>query len=117
MITFNDSRIFIYSRAIDMRKGIDGLCQLLFEQEVKPQCGGLYLFSNKTGRVVKGLIWDRNGFILIYKRIEGGRFKVRFDDNQRATLELTQEQLKWLLAGLDYERLILFPELNLQNIY
>ena len=117
MISFNESKIYIYTQVVDLRKGIDGLCLLLDEQEVRPQVGGLYLFSNRTGRTIKGLIWDRNGFILIYKRLEKGRFRVQFDDIQRSPLELSQEQLRWLLAGLDYNRQILFPELKIEHFY
>jgi transposase len=115
MIEFKGMKIFFYAKKIDMRKGIDGLCFLLVDQEIKPQTGDLYLFSNRTGRTVKGLIWDRNGFILVCKRIERGRFKIRYDDSKNAPLELTEEQLRWLLAGLDFEKLILFPELNIKD--
>lgn len=117
MIEFIGIKIFFYASAIDMRKGIDGLCMLLIEQEIQPQTGDLYLFSNRSGRAVKGILWDRNGFILIYKRIESGRFKIKFDDAKTGALELTEEQLRWLLAGLDYDRLILFPELKIKDFY
>ena len=117
MISFNESKIFIYTRSIDMRKGIDGLCQLLAEQEIQPKVGGLYLFSNRTGRTIKGLLWDRNGFILIYKRMEKSRFKVQFDETQGFPVALSQEQLRWLLAGLDYNRQILFPDLQIKDFY
>lgn len=100
-----------------MRKGIDGLCLLLSEQNVKPQTGGLYLFSNRIGRILKGLIWDRNGFILISKRIEGSRFKIRFDASIHEPFELDREQLKWLLAGLDYEQQSIFPALKIEHFY
>lgn len=63
MMTFSDTKIYIYAKAIDMRKGIDGLCQLLMEEEIKPQTGALYLFANRTGRTLKGLLWDRNGCV------------------------------------------------------
>lgn len=117
MIEFKGMKIFFYVGAIDMRKGIDGLCLLLIEQDTKPQSGDLYLFSNRTGKTVKGLIWDRNGFILVCKRIEIGKFKIKYDESRSDTFEITEEQLRWLLAGLDFEKLILFPELNIKDFY
>ena len=117
MIHFDADRIFIYSKPIDMRKGIDGLCLLLIEQEIKPQAGGVYLFSNHSGKILKGLMWDRNGFMLIYKRIENGRFKIQFNAGRESPLELSHEQLRWLLAGLDYTKNILFPELKIKDFY
>lgn len=117
MISFDESKIFIYSKSVDMRKGIDGLCLLLIEQDIKPQSGGLYLFSNHSGKILKGLIWDRNGFMLIYKRIENGRFKIHFNEFCEFPVELSQEQLRWLLAGLDYTKNILFPELHIEDFY
>ena len=100
-----------------MRKGIDGLCMLLLEQNIKPASGGVYLFSNHSGKTIKGLVWDRNGFILIYKRIENGRFKIQFNASLKAPLELSHEQLRWLMAGLDYTQNILFPELKFTDFY
>jgi len=117
MIEFKEVKIFFYAKAIDMRKGINGMCILLSEQEISPKAGDLYLFSNKSGRTVKGLIWDRNGFMMICKRLEIGRFKVKYNEIDRNTLELTEEQLRWLLAGLDFEKSIIFPELNLKHFY
>ncbi len=115
MISF-DSKIFIYRRTVDMRKGVDGLSALLSEQGIAPQSGGLYLFSNSSGRTIKGLIWDRNGFVLIYKRLERGRFKMSFDA-AAVSVELSPAQLRWLLAGLDYSQQALFTELDIQDFY
>lgn len=117
MISFIEEKIFIYSQAIDMRKGLNGLCLLLSAQGIHPQEGGLYLFSNRAGRAIKGLFWDRNGFLLIYKRIETGRFKIVFDETHGMTLELNPEQLGWLLAGLDYSQQRIFPELKIKYFY
>jgi transposase len=117
MIRFDEGQIFIYCKSVDMRKGVDGLSMLLSERGVSAQSGGLYLFSNSSGKVVKGLIWDRNGFILIYKRLERGRFRIQFNEQIGVSAELTQEQLRWLLAGLDYEQQAVFPELKIKDFY
>jgi transposase len=43
------------------------------------------------------LLWDRTGFIVIAKRLEKGRFRLR---NQAEKLVLTQQALELLLDGI-----------------
>ena len=53
--------------------------------------------------------------MLYYKRLSKGRFKftIRPDD----VLEITHDQLSWLLAGLDFQLMHQFNELNYSNYY
>jgi transposase len=46
------------------------------------------------------LYWDDQGFWLLYKRFEKSRFKFPgiIDD----TMELSTQQLQWLLTGIDF---------------
>jgi transposase len=44
------------------------------------------------------LLWDRSGFWLLIKRLEAERFAW---PREAAALELTVEQLHWLLDGID----------------
>lgn len=113
MLTFPAAlRIFISIIPIDMRRGIDGLAVLIAEQlQSNPQDKLLFLFCNRSHNKVKGLYWDRNGFILIYKRLERKKFYIpkQFNDHK---LEITHEQLNWLLAGFDFMNLMHYPELT-----
>lgn len=113
MLTFPAAlRILISIEPIDMRRGIDGLSVLIAEQlQSDPQAKTLFLFCNRSRNKVKGLYWDKNGFVLIYKRLERKKFYIpkQFKDNK---LEVTHEQLKWLLAGFDFMNLIDYPELS-----
>jgi transposase len=47
------------------------------------------------------LIWDRNGFFLVYKRLEKSRF--RFPRDTSPCRELDSTALTLLLEGLDLE--------------
>lgn len=111
-----ETEIFFYGPAIDMRKSIDGLNILLSESlAVSPQSGSLYIFHNKLGNKVKIIYWDKNGFILHYKRLERGHFKIpKLLDGKIA---ITEDQLSWLLAGLDFVLMDRFSELNYENYY
>jgi transposase len=94
------NRIWFYPKPVDFRKQMDGLIILVADQlDLKPTSGEIYIFRSRCCKKVKLLWWDRNGFWLFYKRLEGGRFQFPLKDDR--TLELTQEQLQWLLSGLD----------------
>jgi transposase len=87
-----------------MRKGVNGLSIIVAEQmELDPLSGALFLFSNRYRRILKGLLWDHNGFWLIQKRLEGPQ-QFPWPDTEGAVREITQEQLGMLLDGIDFWR-------------
>lgn len=97
-------KIFYCSKAIDFRKSIDGLvgivqCELL----VNPS-DGIYVFHNRHKDKLKILAWHGNGFVLLYKRIEAGKFTPP-NDQDAVSVTLNEKQLSWLLAGLDFEKM------------
>ena len=77
------SKIIIACGRTDLRKGIDGLAQLVgtkydmnpFEKNV------LFLFCGGRGDRIKGLLWEGNGFLLLYKRLEDGSFSCGLSSN------------------------------------
>ena len=96
----DDLQVYLYSQAVDMRKQLNGLLMVVSERICdKPQSGTLYLFYNRQRDKVKGVWWDNNGFMLLDKRLEKGRFKLK---EIKQDLKLTPQQLSWLLAGLDF---------------
>jgi transposase len=105
MILESDSvPILIYSRPIDMRRAIDGLATVVAEcLDHSPTSGTIYVFYNRQGDKLKILYWQRNGFCLWYKRLEKDRFKLPKPSDQ--ALEITMQQLRWLLDGLDFTKL------------
>lgn len=60
----------------DFRKGIDGLAGVCKERlREDPFSGALFLFRNRSGTTVKGILYDGQGFWLVMKRLSQGRFK------------------------------------------
>ena len=78
MITFSPAqRYFLYRDAADMRKSFDGLCGLVTAGLKRdPLSGDVFVFINRRRTHIKLLVWDRNGFVIYYKRLEKGSFEI-----------------------------------------
>ncbi len=90
---------YLYVDPVDMRKSIDGL-SVLVEQEMdlSPMSEALFVFCNRSRDKIKILCWERNGFIVWYKRLEKQRFRW---PKSGETLLLSGQELNWLLDGFD----------------
>ena len=91
-------QIYLVCGKTDLRKGIDGLAGIVQEQyALDPYSRALYLFCGTGKDRFKGLYWDGDGFLLLYKRIENGR--LQWPTNQDSIRKLTSSQLIRLLDG------------------
>ncbi|MDA3809026.1 MAG: IS66 family insertion sequence element accessory protein TnpB [Spirochaetaceae bacterium] len=71
ILNLDKLNIYVKPGATDMRKQINGLSVIVQEElEKGPFSGSLFLFCNKTRKLLKILYWDRNGFCLWLKRLE-----------------------------------------------
>jgi transposase len=69
-------RILVAIEAIDGRKGIDSLAQLCREKiAVDPFSGCLFIFRSRSGKAIRILTYDGQGFWIATKRLSKGRFK------------------------------------------
>lgn len=97
-------KIFCVCGVTDMRRSIDGLMAIIrdtYQQD--PYAHALYLFCGKRRNTIKALYFDRDGFCLVYKRIDGpGRFK--WPKNASEVKPLTRQQFRWLMEGLEIEQ-------------
>jgi transposase len=95
-------RIWLCTGKTDMRCGFDRLAALA--QQVTgqdPLSGHLFVFRNRSGDRIKILYWDRDGFVLWYKRLEEGQFKLpKLAEDQRS-VRLRPSELAMLLDGID----------------
>jgi transposase len=67
-----------------------------------PMSGHLFVFLNRRRDRVKILLWDRTGWLLLYKRLETGTFAIaREPEPGRGHVEIDSSQLALMLAGLD----------------
>jgi len=92
-------RVYLHRAAVDMRRQIDGLSLLAREvMQIDPMSAALFCFINRRRNKLKLLLWERNGFIVWYKRLERHRFHWPRRAEQDV-LTLSVEQLNWLLDG------------------
>ena len=106
ILDFSKTRIFIRPGYTDLRKASNGLT-VIVQEEMKedPLNGNVYIFCNRERKLLKAVYWDRTrikvrGFWLSQKRLE--KEKYPWPDTIEAVRELTEEELKMLLAGIDF---------------
>lgn len=95
--------VYIACGYTDLRFGIDGLATLVKNKfDLDPfRANTLFLFCGRKKDRLKGLLWEGDGFLLLYKRLESGRFKwPRSADDVR---RMTPQQYRWLMEGLTIE--------------
>ena len=95
--------VYVVTGYTDMRKGIDGLAQIV---EGTLKCDvyskAVYLFCGRNNTKMKAIVWDGDGFLLLYKRLDNGRFQ--WPRNETEAKLLTPQQSRWLLEGLKIEQ-------------
>ncbi|MCD7808594.1 MAG: IS66 family insertion sequence element accessory protein TnpB [Erysipelotrichaceae bacterium] len=96
------NQIYVAAHYVDMRKQIDGLIVIVNAQfNMNILDHSLFIFTNKARNRLKILYYESNGFWLLTKRLEHGRFKI-FEDDGKHVNSINQNQLNWLLEGLEY---------------
>ena len=95
------SKIYIAVGYTDLRLGINGLAQMVGSKyDLNPfEKGTLFLFCGRKVDRIKALLWEGDGFLLLYKRLEDGRFDWPRTEAQAASL--TPEQYHLLMIGLN----------------
>jgi len=96
--------MYLSTRATDMRKSIDGLCGEVQDYLSRdPVDGSLFVFFNRRRDKLKMLWWDRDGYWVLYKRLESGTFQMPLFEEGVSSLSLDGEQLQLILAGIDLD--------------
>jgi len=95
--------IYLACGYTDMRRSIDGLAAIVKQSfNLDPFGSSVFLFCGHRRNRIKALYWDNDGFVLLYKRLERGRFQwPRHEDEVR---NLTPQQFRWLMEGLSIEQ-------------
>jgi transposase len=103
-------RIWMASEATDMRCGFDRLAERVTAVIGEdPLSGHLFLFRSRRGDRLKILHWDRDGFVVWYKRLEEGVFKLPRPREGARSMELRASELAMILDGIDVSKLKRVP--------
>lgn len=98
-IQLTADRVYLAGGYTDMRKSIDGLSAVVSQQyDRNPFLPSLFLFCGRRRDRIKGLLWQGDGFVLLYKRIESGSFQ--WPRESASLIELSPQQYRWLMEGL-----------------
>jgi len=94
-------RIVVACGFVDLRKGIDGLAQIIGSRyDQNPfEKGSLFLFCGRRSDRIKGLLWMGSGFLLLYMRLEDG--SLAWPRTSEEAAEITEEQFRLLMLGLN----------------
>jgi len=96
-------KIYVAAEPVDLRKGFDGLSVATRSIiQADPLSGHLFVFVNRRGNRMKILHWQPSGFLLLYKRLERGTFKLpRHPSAGERHVEIEASELHLLLEGID----------------
>lgn len=97
-------RVYLAATPVDLRRGHDGLVAIVrSEWRLDPFAGHLFVFLGRRLDRVKILVWDRNGFVLYYKRLSKGRFRMPRVKPGAERVEMDATTLAMLLDGIDVQ--------------
>ena len=93
-------KIFIVTGYTNLRSGIDRLADTIrsYLGEDAIEADTLYLFCGRRTDRIKGLVWENDGYLLLYKRLEAGQFQ--WPRTESEVRSITEQQFRWLMEGL-----------------
>lgn len=96
-------RVYIACGYTDMRRSIDGLAAIVQEKfNLSPFENSLFLFCGRKKNRLKALYWEGDGFVLLYKRLENGKYQ--WPQNSEEARSITQQEFRWLMEGLSIDQ-------------
>ena len=110
------ANVFIHREPVDMRRGINGLCDLVELRNMGDLTGkNLFVFCGRRRDSIKVLYFDRSGFCLWQKRLEEANFpwpKKLTDE----VVSLSPQQFSWLLEGFNVWKMKPFDETKFERV-
>jgi len=98
------SGIFLATGSTDLRKAVDGLAHIVKQEfQMDPFGNYLFLFCNKRRNKMKCLCWEKNGFWLGYRRLDGMGARFIWPSSPDAVRDISVAQLEKLLGGLSVD--------------
>lgn len=97
------SNIYLVTGTTDMRRSIDGLMAIIRDTyRMDPFARAVYLFCGRKKNSLKALYFDKDGFVLLYKRLDSGRFQ--WPKTASEVRPLTRQEFRWLMEGLSIDQ-------------
>lgn len=97
------SKLYLITGYTDMRRSIDGLMAIIRDSyQMDPFANALYLFCGRRADRLKALYHDKTGFVLLYMRLDSGRFQ--WPRNASEVRPLTRQEYRWLMEGLSLDQ-------------
>lgn len=110
------AKVFIHRDAVDMRRGINGLSDIVQSTNMGEMIGpNLFVFCGKRRSSIKVLYFDRSGFCLWQKRLDVDKFPWPKKSTESVVV-LSPEQFSWLLDGYDVWKMKPFKEINFARV-
>lgn len=111
-----NAQVHLAIQPVDFRKSFDSLAAITQTVlKLDPLSGHLFVFHNKKRDRIKILYWQYNGFCLWYKRLEAGKY--RFPKLDQETMSVTQDELDFLLQGIDISKIQRLPAFQPARVY
>lgn len=102
------NRIYLVTGYTDMRKSIDGLMAIIRDNcKLDPYSNSVFLFCGRRSDRIKALHYEKDGFCLLYKRLErerGESFRFQWPRKAEEVRNLTRQEFRWLLEGLSIDQ-------------
>lgn len=95
------THIYVASEPVEIRKGFDALAAWVEANGLDVYSGHVFVFLSRRLTHVKALTWSRAGFVMLYKRLENGRFRFPARAPGARTVTIDATELAMLLDGID----------------
>jgi transposase len=107
LLHLSDRRNYhLYRKETDMRKGFNLLCGIIINELGREvMSGDAFIFINKPRTHLKLLVYEQGGFTIFYRRLEQGAFEVPGFDLDAKSMQITCDQLHFILKGISLKEI------------
>ncbi len=110
--------IYLACGVTDLRKAVDGLALIVkTEFKMDPFANYLFMFCNRSRNRLKCLRWDRNGFVMYYKRLDGEGARFNWPKEPSEVRNITVNQLQRLMDGMSVDPPKGFGDIDARDFY